>query len=336
MRASISIELFGANTMMTMFGQSTGEIENNKIMLSPNGLYCLQSFPKRIFVLWGKNQIREEITIARNNVIMAKIHFDEKGHTVINNFISFDGRILKQSPNVASLDNLKKSSFFHVDLDERDQIIEFRLSMKFSRFVSMFLDMNCLFAIRFDGTGFRKTLHILKASFKSVGTIDPEPINVIPPSIADQAALKLKTFGNILRTGSYERIGRNENFAIRDISNREFGMFGNLNNCTISVSRLRNILAVIQFKNGIATINTDHKFDGQTVNATIPTFPRPVLQRSEFMNIQLDTVGNHDIAEIGVGMNGHKYLYLFFSYTSMLVVSFNADNTRRGIESEIH
>lgn len=84
--------------------------------------------------------------------MMVKIHFDENGHAIINDNTSFDGQIFKQSSNAARLENLEKSSFCHIDLDVREPIIEFRFSLKKSRFVSLFFNNNCLFAIRYDGT----------------------------------------------------------------------------------------------------------------------------------------------------------------------------------------
>lgn len=144
----------------------------------------------------------------------------------------------------------------------------------------------------------------------------------------------MKTFGRTARFGNSNAI--TEGFTIQTMSNREYGFFGDFNNKTISIGRLRKVLAIVQFQSGIATINTDMKFDGRTLSSTLLTFPRPSMQKSEFIHIQLDINGDHDIAEIAIGMKDHPYLHLFFTYTSLLFSSFDANETRRAIKATIY
>lgn len=333
----IGFETFG-NVMLTgTFGKAANNADFAHILNCTDGsTVVLKSFKNRSFAFLGQNPFNERVTIGCGDRIFAKIEFVD-GNARINEEILFDGRAFQQISNAfAPLDNFHKSSFCHIDLNQGHTIKELRLSLRLSRYLTLLFNGNCLFAVRFDGTGFSKSMHILKASYNLVGTINVEPLNDVVDNGA-QAVLKVKTFGSFTRTGNFDHIANMEGFTAQVISNREFGIFGDsFDNKIISIGRLRRVLATVKFQNGIITINEDMKFDGRTFSSTLPRFPRPLMSPSPFMHIQLDTNGDHDIAEIAIVMRDHPYLHFFFTYTSLLLGSFNGIETRQAIEGEIY
>lgn len=333
----IGFETFG-NVMLTgAFGEASNTARFVHTLNCTDGsTVVLKSFGNRSFAFWGRNLFNERITIGCRDRMMGKIEFFD-GNVRINEGILFNGQNFQQSSN-APLDNIEieRSSFCHIDLHQEHAIKELRLSFRSSRYLSLFFNGNCLFGVRFDGTGLRKTIHILKASYDLVGTINVEPLHDVVDNGA-QAVLKVKTVGNFTRTGNFDHIANIEGFTAQVISNREFGIFGeSFNNKTISIGRLRSVLATVKFQNGIITINEDMKFDGRIFSATLPQFPRPLMSQSPFMHIKLDTNGDHDIAEIAIKLHDHPYLYLFFTYTALLIGSFNGTETRHAIEDDIY
>lgn len=322
--SSLSDKMFNSNIGFKTMGLvyirgSFGEILNSKkesiTIISSNGRNLkLHIHDSKKVVFASDFLLDEKITVGRNGVVISEIKL-ENNTAEIDNMYVFDGdKMYMSTPKLEKRTELKESKFCHfeIGIGETDLFAEIGISFDRKEFLAMEFTKNSLFTVRFAGNSFRKSIAVFMKR-KGHDNIQPAEDSWTRQSIT--SVLFFGSTSNLAATGTFMR---NSQF---EMNEHMLNFVSTVGDKKISVGRNRKVLFQIQLINNRVLIDEDYEFDGQKCFASMPKFPRPLKEKSEFCHFDVDAERKHNLVNFTISLRNGAFLNMALTHVALLAIS---------------